>query len=537
MKSAEAIVQCLKKENVKVIFGYPGAAVIPMYEALRKSDIEHVLVRQEQAAGHAASGYARSTGKIGVCIVTSGPGASNLITGIAAAYMDSIPMVVITGQVKSTLIGRDVFQELDITGATESFTKYNFLVKKAEHIPEIMKEAFYIAQTGRKGPVLIDIPVDIMDKDIDKFEYPETVDIRGYKPTTEGHFGQIKKIVDRIKTSRRPLICAGGGVILSKGEKQFREFVEKSHIPVVHTLMGKGVMNEDSDYYIGMIGTHGFGYANKAVRNADVLILIGARASDRTTCGISQFAEKADIIHIDIDPAEIGKNLNTNIPVVGDIKNILEQLSQRICSLNTKEWIDEIKTWEKNMQLQGKGTDGVNPRNVLQNVSEVLEEDSILTADVGQNQIWCARNFKITAERKFFTSGGLGTMGYSIPAAVGAKIGCPARKVVAFVGDGGFQMSMFELGTILENKIDITIVLFNNSGLGLVREIQRNNHLKEFGVNFKNNPDFVKLVEAYGLSAKRVKNDDEFKEAFQEALHSDRTFLIECMVDPRESTF
>ncbi len=537
MKVAEAIIQCLKKENVKVVFGYPGATVIPMYEALRKSDIEHVLVRQEQAAGHAASGYARATGKIGVCIVTSGPGASNIITGIAAAYMDSIPMVIITGQVKSTLIGRDVFQELDITGATESFTKYNFLVKKSEYIPKIIKESFYIAQTGRNGPVLIDIPVDIMDEDIDDFQYPKTVNIRGYKPTIEGHPGQIKKIVSRIKISKSPLICVGGGVILSEGERQLREFIEKSHIPVVHTLMGKGAMNEESDYYIGMIGTHGFDYANRAVDNADVLILIGTRASDRTTCGISQFAKKADIIHIDIDPAEIGKNLNVNIPVVGDIKNILEKLSERICPLDTTQWMCKIRGWEKSMQSQRRGTEKVNPRYVLDNVSQVLEKDAILTADVGQNQIWCARNFKIIGKRKFLTSGGLGTMGYSIPSAIGAKIGCPNKEVVAFVGDGGFQMSMFELGTILERKINIIIVLFNNSGLGLVREIQRNNCLKEFEVNFKYNPDFIKLVESYGLPAKRVRNDDEFKEAFQEALHSDRAFLIECMVDPGESTF
>ncbi|MHC6180048.1 biosynthetic-type acetolactate synthase large subunit [Clostridium sp. JNZ X4-2] len=536
MKSAEAIIQCFKKENVKIIFGYPGATVIPMYEALRKSDIEHVLVRQEQAAGHSASGYARATGKVGVCIVTSGPGAANLITGIAAAYMDSIPMVIITGQVKSTLIGRDVFQELDITGATESFTKYNFLVKDAKCIPKIVKEAFYIAQTGRKGPVLIDIPVDVMDVDID-FEYPETVDIRGYKPTTRGHAGQIKKIEDRIKTSERPLICAGGGVILSKGEKQLREFVEKSHIPVVNTLMGKGAMNEDSDYYVGLIGTHGFDYANKAVKNADVLILIGARVSDRTSCGISGFAEKADIIHIDIDPAEIGKNLDTDIPVVGDIKNILEKLYEGICPVKSEHWINEIREWEKNSQIQRKNTDKVNPKYVLHNISEVLKGDVILTADVGQNQIWCARNFKIVDEGKFLTSGGLGTMGYSLPAAIGAKIGCPDKKVVAFVGDGGFQMSMFELATIAEKKINMIIVLFNNSGLGLVREIQKNNCLKEFEVNFKTNPDFVKLAEAYGLSAKRVKNDNEFKETFQEALHSERTFLIECMVDPNESTF
>lgn len=536
MKAAEAVIQCLKKENVKMVFGYPGAAVVPMYEALRKSDMKHILVRQEQAAGHSASGFARTTGEVGVCIVTSGPGATNLITAIAAAYMDSIPLVIITGQVKSTLIGRDVFQELDITGATESFTKYNFLVREAKSIPKIMKEAFYIAETGRKGPVLVDIPVDIMEEDID-FEYPESVDIRGYKPTVKGHFGQIKKIIDRIKVSKRPLICAGGGVILANAQKQLEQFVLKSHIPVVHTLMGKGCINEDSDYYVGLIGTHGFAYANKVVQNADVLILIGARASDRTISGVRNFAKNADIIHIDIDPAEIGKILNTYIPVVGDCGNILSNLNKEIVPPQTEKWIEEIKNWKNNLQIERKPTDKVNPKYVLQTVSDMLGEEVILTADVGQNQLWCARNFKIIGNRKFLTSGGLGTMGYSLPAAIGAKIACPDKQVIAFVGDGGFQMSLFELGTVAENNLNIIIVLFNNSGLGMVREIQDNKYPGEFGVNFRINPDFIKLVEAYGLAGKRVKNDAEFKGVFKEALNSSKAFLIECIVDPHERTF
>lgn len=536
MKASEAVIQCLKKENVKIVFGYPGAAVVPIYEALRKSDIKHILVRQEEAAGHSASGYARSTGEVGVCVVTSGPGATNLITGIASAYMDSIPLVIITGQVKSTLIGRDVFQEFDITGTTESFTKYNFLVRDAKSIPKIIKEAFYIANTGRKGPVLVDIPVDIMEENIE-FEYPETVNIRGYKPTTKGHIGQIKKIIERIRVSKRPVICAGGGVILAKAENEIREFAEKFRIPVVNTLMGKGSINEDNNYYVGLIGTHGFSYANKVVENSDVLILIGARAAERTICGLKHFPKNADIIHIDIDPAEIGKNLKTRIPVVGDCRNILLKLIKETIPLETTDWLNEINEWKENSKMKREATGKVNPKYVLDVISEMLGKDAILTADVGQNQIWCARNFNMVENRKFLTSGGLGTMGYSLPAAVGAKIGCPDKRVVACMGDGGFQMSMFELGTISENNINIIILLFNNSGLGMVREIQDKKYEGEYEVNFKTNPDFTKLAAAYGIPAKRVTKDDEFKGVFNEALNCNTAFLIECIVDPHESTF
>ncbi|MBA5850139.1 biosynthetic-type acetolactate synthase large subunit [Clostridium sp. cel8] len=536
MKAAQAIIQCLKEENVTTVFGYPGAAVVPIYEVLKKSDINHILVRQEQSAGHCASGYARSTGKVGVCIVTSGPGVTNLMTAIAAAYMDSIPLVIITGQVKTKLIGRDVFQELDATGATESFTKYNFLVKDSASIPKILKEAFYIAKTGRKGPVLVDVPVDIMEEDID-FKYPESVNIRGYKPTVEGHIGQIKRIVNRLKESKRPIICAGGGIILANATKEFRKFIEISKIPVVNTLMGKGSIDENSKYYVGMIGTHGFKYANKAVENADVLILMGARATDRTTCGLSNFAKKADVIHIDIDPAEIGKNLTTDIPVVGDLKNIISKLIEMLPPINTENWLEIIHGYISQYKITKKQTENINPKNVLDFISDKLDDDSIVTVDVGQNQIWCARNYKIMGKRKFLTSGGLGTMGYSLSAAIGSKIGSPSKKVVAFVGDGGFQMSLFELGTISEYNINIIIVLFNNSGLGMVRELENKRFSSEFGVTFKSNPDFVKLSEAYGIKAERVTNGIEFNSAFSKALNSNEAFLIECVVDPKESTF
>lgn len=534
MKVAEAIVQCLREEKVSTVFGYPGAAVIPLYEALRKSEIKHVLVRQEQAAGHSASGFARTNKTVGVCIVTSGPGATNLITGIATAYMDSIPLVIITGQVNSTLIGKDVFQEADIVGATESFTKHNYLVKCGKDIPRIMKEAFHIASTGRPGPVLIDIPVDIMLEDIE-FSYPQEVNIRGYKPKFEGHKGQIKKAVQKIKESKRPLICVGGGIISGGAKRELQELVEKSRIPVVHTLMGKDGINSDSPYYVGLIGSHGFSYANKAVSNADLLILIGTRAADRAIAG-SRFGEDAYVIHIDIDPAEIGKILGPNIPVVGHSKKVLEELIKYTEAVQTEQWLEQIITWKREIERPLKLNNIVSPKYVLRRLSEIVEEDIVMTADVGQNQIWCARNFDIKGERNFFTSGGLGTMGYSLPAAIGAKIADPSRRVIAVMGDGSFQMSMFEFGTIVDNDVNIIILLFNNSGLGMVRELQKNTKLGNFGVQFNHNPDFVKIAEAYGISGKRVTCNEDFETVYREAVESKGAFLIECIVDPQEST-
>ncbi|MDP4144268.1 MAG: biosynthetic-type acetolactate synthase large subunit [Bacillota bacterium] len=534
MKAAEAIVECLKQENVKIVFGYPGAAVIAIYEALRKSDIKHILTRHEQAAGHSASGYARATGTTGVCIATSGPGATNIITSIATAYMDSTPLVIITGQVRTNLIGRDAFQEADIVGATESFTKHSYLVKNAKEIPRIIKEAFYIASTGRPGPVLIDIPADLQEIDID-FKYPNEVDIRGYKPTVKGHKGQIKRVLERLKDSRRPLICVGGGIALAKAEKELKSFVEKSKIPVVHTLMGKDCMESDNPYYMGLIGSHGFRHANLAVQHADLLIFIGTRIADRAASGTKFFADNAYVIHIDVDPAEIGKNIGYNIPVVGDAKNILQQLTSGVSPLNTEEWVEEIKAFRSNRKYE-MDTDRVSPKYALRLLSEMVEDDAVITTDVGQNQIWSVRNFGIKESTKFITSGGLGTMGYGLPSAVGAKFGVPSRRVIAVTGDGGFQMSLFELGTIAEYDVNIIILLFNNSGLGMVREIQRNVYREPFGVAINSNPDFVKLVEAYGLKGRRVSTNQELQDAFQEALASEKAFLIECMVNPMEST-
>ncbi|MBK5241754.1 biosynthetic-type acetolactate synthase large subunit [Clostridium sp.] len=535
MKAAVAIIKCLERENVKIVFGYPGVPAAPLYEALRDSEIEHILVRHEQAAGHSASGYARATRSIGVCIASSGPGAINLITGIATAYADSIPMIAITGQVRTDLIGKDVFQEADIVGATASFTKHSYLIKDAKDIPRIMKEAFYIAKTGRPGPVIVDIPLDIQNTEME-FEYPKEVNIRGYKPTVNGHKGQIKKALEKIKNSIKPLICVGGGVMAANAEKDLLEFVEKSKIPMVHTLMGKDGISSKNPYNIGLIGSHGFKYANKAIAEADVLILVGTRVADRATGGSKSFAKVADIIHIDVDPAEIGKNLSAHIPVVGDCKNILQQFTKGITDIDTKNWLDEIATWKEKYAKNRETKDKVNPKYALELLSEMIEEDAIVTADVGQNQIWTCHYLDMVGERRFLTTGGLGTMGYSIPASVGCKLAFPDRRVVAVMGDGSFQMSMFELGTIMQNHLKIILLLFNNSNLGMVREYQNSVYKNTYGVSLSTNPDFVKLVEAYGFCGKRVNSNAELKGAFEEALESDKTFLIECIVDAEEST-
>ena len=535
MIAADVIIQCLEKENVKIVFGYPGVPVGPLYEALRKSDIEHILVRHEQAAGHAASGYARATRSIGVCIATSGPGAINLITGIATAYADSIPIIAITGQVRTELIGKDVFQEADIIGATDSFTKHSYLVKDVKDIPRIMKEAFYIAKTGRPGPVLIDIPLDIQNTE-SEFEYPSEVNIRGYKPTINGHKGQIKKAIEKIKSSKRPLICVGGGVMSANAEKELIKFIEKSKIPMVHTLMGKDGIPSKYIYNVGLIGSHGFKYANMAIALADVLILVGTRVADRATGGSKSFGKVADIIHIDVDPAEIGKNLSALIPVVGDCKKILMDLTEKIIEIDTKVWLGEIATWKKQYVKTRATNLKVNPQYALELLSNLIEDDAIVTADVGQNQIWTSHYLDMVGNRRFLTSGGLGTMGYSIPASVGCKLAFPDRRVVAVMGDGSFQMSMSELGTIRQNHLNIIFLLFNNSKLGMVNEYQSNVYKNTYGVDLNENPDFVKLVEAYGFCGKRVNSNSELKAVIEDAMTCNKPFLIECIVSAEEST-
>lgn len=536
---AQALVKALEMENVDTIFGYPGAAICPFYDALLDSGIKHVLTRHEQGAAHAASGYARVTGKTGVCVATSGPGATNLITGIATAYMDSIPVVAITGQVSSELIGRDVFQEADITGATEPFCKHNYLVKKVEDLPVIIKQAFHIASTGRPGPVVIDIPVDVQ-KNIFNFEYPDRIDIKGYKPTYKGHSLQIKKVADVLKKSKAPVVCAGGGVIIANASEQLRNFIEKCRIPLVTTLMGKGSIPSRHEMNLGMLGSHGTYTANYAVKHADLLIIIGARVGDRAMGAASKLAGKAQIVHIDIDPAEIGKNIGTSIPIVGDAGLILEELTSIADIGDVDEWNSKIIKLKSQHDIKNLTSDmdkTVNPKYLMRLLSELTEENTVVTTEVGQNQIWAANYFDVKKPRLFITSGGMGTMGYGLPSAVGAKIGSPESTVISISGDGSFQMSMQELGTIKQNKLGIKMLLLNNSRLGMVRELQKVNYCGRYSQVFlEHNPDFVKLVGAYGFKGERITKNSEIEAALKRMLSDDEPYLLECIVDPEEST-
>ncbi|MDQ2085153.1 biosynthetic-type acetolactate synthase large subunit [Herbivorax sp. ANBcel31] len=536
---AQAIIKSLENEKVDIIFGYPGATICPFYDALVDSNIKHILTRIEQGAAHAANAYARVTGKTGVCVATSGPGATNLITGIATAYMDSIPMVAITGQVSSELVGRDVFQEADITGATASFCKHSYLVKDQRELPRIIKEAFYIASTGRPGPVVIDIPVDMQTRELE-FEYPKSVDIKGYKPNYEGHSLQIKRVVEAISEAKKPLICAGGGIIRAGASKELVEFAEKCNIPVTTTLMGIGSIPYDNPLNLGMLGSHGVHVANHAVHNADLLIIMGARVGDRAVGSPSQVENKAKIVHIDIDPAEIGKNIKVEIPVTGDVKKALEQLISKAEKGNIDEWLTKIKGIKEEHKLKAdlKSENGfVNPKHVLSTLTKNMDENTIVTTEVGQNQIWAANWVGIKKPGTFITSGGMGTMGYGIPAAVGAKIGLPSEKVICIAGDGSFQMSMNELGTIKQNGIGVKIILFNNSRLGLVSEIQKVKFCSRYsGVSLGENPDFIKLFEAYGFKGKRVDKNSQVEQSIKEMLSDDKPYLLECMVDYEEST-
>lgn len=536
---AQAIVKALEHEGVEVMFGYPGAAICPFYDALIDSQIRHILTRHEQGAAHAANGYARASGKVGVCVVTSGPGATNIITGIATAYMDSIPVVAITGQVSSDLIGRDVFQEADITGAAAPFVKHSYLVKAAKDLPRIIKEAFYIASTGRPGPVLIDLPVDIQNDEI-KFEYPKSVDIRGYKPNIKGHSLQIKKIAEAIAKSKKPVICAGGGVLRSGATDELLEFAEKCSLPVTPTLMGIGVLPSDHELNLGMLGSHGFYTANYAINNADLLIILGARVGNRAMSKPSQIAKKAKIVHIDIDPAEIGKNIEVSIPVVGDLKQILKELNAVVKKPDADDWIEELKSKKKEHSVKiksGKSADYVNPKYLMSVLTETVDSDTIVTTEVGQNQIWAANNFGVRKPGSFITSGGMGTMGYGLPAAIGAKAACPNSKVICIGGDGSFQMSMQELGTMKQNKIGVKVLIFNNYRLGMVRELQKISHCSRYTQVFLDeNPDFLAIFKAYGFDGQRISNDKDVKKALKKMLEDDKPYLLECMVDPEEST-
>lgn len=531
---AIAMVKCLEYEGIRTVFGYPGAAICPFYDQLVHSNIHHVLVRTEQNAAHAASGYARISGTVGVCIATSGPGATNLLTGIASAYMDSIPLVVITGQVRSDLLGRDVFQEADITGAAEPFTKHSYIVSRAADIPRIFKEAFHIASTGRPGPVLIDIPMDMQQKSIPDFTYDKPVDIIGYKPRTQGHSLQIKKALEALGACKRPILCAGGGVFSAHAQEELRAFVEEVNLPTITTMMGIGALPTAHPLNLGMLGSHGCAPANKAIRDADLVIMAGARVGDRAVASPGQVATRAKIIHIDVDPAEIGKNMPAHIPIVGDLRQVLADFLHHELPQAPQEWVQVVTERKKRYSAKPIAPiEGfVEPKTFLRSLSRQMDADAVLCADVGQNQIWSANHYEIRQGR-FLTSGGMGTMGYSIPCATGAKAAAPQRQVCAVCGDGSFQMSMMELGTICQEGLGVKIVVMRNGCLGMVRELQDNLYAgTHSAVYLDGSPDFVKIAAAYGIAARRVSSNAEADAAIADMLKDDRPYLLECVVSP-----
>lgn len=535
MTGAEALIESLRREHVTEIFGYAGATICPAADALKHSDIHYTLVRTEQNAGHMASGYSRISGKTGVCMVTSGPGATNLITGIATAYMDSIPMVAITGQVESYLLGRDIFQEVDITGAVAPFIKHSYLVKDVTAIPRIVKEAFHIASTGRPGPVLIDIPIDVQKETFEP-EFPETVDIRGYKPSVKGNLKQIHRAAEAIRCAEKPVLCLGGGVISGNAAEEALKFAENSQIPIVTTMMGLGVVPTEHPLYMGMIGSFGTPCANRTLNNSDLLILVGARVGNRAITAPGEIGRKMKTIHIDVDPAEIGKNVSTTIPVVGDVKTVLQQLMEHSTQAQTQNIEELQKARQQELVRELPSNDGyAHPARIIRTLSTLMEDDAICCVDVGQNQIFTCKHM-IQKHGRFLTTGGLGTMGYSLPAALGAKVADPEKQTVVVCGDGSFQMFMNELSTLRNLNADVKIVMMENQVLGLVNEIQHSAYTGPFGVALEHSPDFGSLAEAYGIAHGEISSDDEIEDKLQEMLNHRGAYLMVCRVDPDAKT-
>jgi len=538
LSGAKILIESLKKENVEVLFGYPGGVVLPTFDVLYDAPIRFILVRHEQAAAHAADGYARATGKVGVCLATSGPGATNLVTGIATAYMDSIPMVAITGQVKTSLIGNDAFQEADFTGITRPITKHNFLVKNVEDLSLIVKEAFHIASTGRPGPVVIDLPVDVQFAETE-FRYPADVSMRGYKPTYAGHPGQIKRAAKLIASSKKPVIYAGGGVISSNASSQLREFAEKIQAPVTMTLLGLGGFPQSHELSLGMLGMHGTAYANYAVTESDLIIAVGSRFDDRVTGRLDAFAPDAKVIHIDIDPASVSKNVEVDIPIVGDAKNILSELNKIVKTPNTEAWLKQVHEWKRTHPLR-YSHEGlkIKPQYVVEEIHHVTKGEAIICTEVGQNQMWSAQYYKFNEPRTFVTSGGLGTMGYGFPAAIGAKLGCPERTVFDIAGDGSIQMNIQELATAVTEKVPVKIAILNNGYLGMVRQWQQLFYKKRYSsTRLSSVPDFVKLAEAYGAVGMRITKKEEVRPAIEKAIKTDNVVVMDFVVEEEENVF
>jgi acetolactate synthase-1/2/3 large subunit len=532
LTAAQGLIRCLELEGVDVLFGYPGGANLPVYDALHESKtIKHILVRHEQGAVHAADAYARVTGKVGVVIATSGPGATNLVTGIANAYMDSVPLVLITGQVSTSQVGTDAFQEVDITGITMPITKHNYLVKDAKKLPSIIKKAFHIAATGRPGPVLIDLPKDVASEKI-KFDYPKEVALRGYKPIYTGHKTKIKEAAELMMKAKRPVIYAGGGVLSSHASAELRELAEILTAPVTNTFMGLSSFPGDHPLFLGMLGLHGTRYANMAVTNCDLLISLGARFGDRVTGRIDRFAPNATIIHVDIDPAEIGKNVRVDVPIVGDVKSVLQGILSHLKKKDRSDWLEEVQNWKKQYPLIYSREGKLKPQSVIQKLSEYSKGDVVVATDVGQHQMWVAQFFSFINPGSLISSGGLGTMGFGLPAAIGAQLGLPDKKVVLVTGDGSLQMTIQELATAVDQKLPIKIFVLNNSTLGMVRQLQEFYTDKRYmAVHFDFVPDFAIIAKAYSIEGYTITSGEELDKLMPEIMESDKAVLVNCIVD------
>ncbi len=535
---AEILCECLIKEGVEVIFGFPGGVLLPLYDTLpHYPQLRHILVRHEQGAAHAADAYARVTGKVGVCLATSGPGATNLVTGIANAYLDSVPLLSITGQVPTHFIGKDAFQEIDITGITVPITKYNQLVLNVDGLARAVHEAIYVAMTGRPGPVLLDIPRDVFQA---RTEYicADKIDLPGFKPKLFGHPSQIKKAAELIASAERPVIVAGHGVNIAQAHAELKELAENAQLPVVTTFLGIACFPESHVLSYGWLGMHGMGYANKAVHNADLLIAIGMRFDDRATGGVSTFAPQARIVHIDVDAAEIGKNLTVDVPIVGDVKNVLHALNKQLVKRDHIGWLSQLDDWRaQHPATEVRDHEGVLPQYIIRQIHEATKGDTIIVTGVGQAQMWAAQYFFYDKPNSFVSSGGLGTMGFELPGAIGAKVGCPHETVWCIAGDGGFQMTVQELATMVQEDLDINIAVFNNGWLGMVRQWQELIYNKRYFGTKLYNPDFVKIAEAYGMKGVRVSKKMDVRPAIHKAMDHKGPFLIEFVVEPEENVY
>ncbi|MDK2888424.1 acetolactate synthase, large subunit [Desulfofundulus australicus DSM 11792] len=531
---AQILVDCLREQGVDTIFGYPGGAVLPIYDALYDADIRHILTRHEQGAAHAADGYARASGRPGVCLATSGPGATNLVTGIANAYMDSVPLVAFTGQVVTSQLGKDSFQEADITGITLPITKHNYLVKDVRDLARVIREAFHIATTGRPGPVLVDIPKDVSSAVIE-YEDPGPVNLPGYRPVLEPSAEQLNRAAEAIARAERPVIYAGGGVVYSGAHRELRRFAELILAPVATTLMGLGGFPGDHPLALGMLGMHGSKYANYAVCECDLLIAVGVRFDDRVTGKLESFASQARIMHIDIDPAEIGKNVRVDIPLVGDVKRVLSALIERLKAKLPGAWQEKIQTWKKEYPITYEENGRLKPQQVIREIYRVTKGQARITTEVGQHQMWAAHYYTYTRPRTFISSGGLGTMGFGLPAAIGVQVACPGETVFDIAGDGSIQMNIQELATAVNYDLPVKVAILDNGYLGMVRQWQELFYNRRYSYSELVNPDFVKLAEAYGAEGIRVEKPADVRPALEQALATSKPVLIDFIIEREEN--